>query len=157
MRISDHRDRRMLGTALGVDRRTLAYWWDWWPEQFTQTPLWRAMCAQFIPLLPEAQILGECLLHPPLLHRLAQQRIQAGLPATPAGLENRKHIRVNAHAQRRPAHGNRWATSQGAQARQFGISQGLGIRVAQGRCRDGRILLGCRQDDPPSGPRFKHG
>jgi len=30
-----------LGTALGVDRRTLARWRDWWCEQLPLTALWR--------------------------------------------------------------------------------------------------------------------
>ena len=50
-----------LGTALGVDRRTLARWRDWWREQFPQTPLWRATCAQFMPPVPEAQLPGELI------------------------------------------------------------------------------------------------
>ena len=50
-----------LGTALGVDRRALARWRDWWREQFPQTPLWRATCAQFMPPVPEAQLPGELI------------------------------------------------------------------------------------------------
>ena len=50
-----------LGAALGVDRRTLARWRDWWREQFPQTPLWRATCAQFMPPVPEAQLPGELI------------------------------------------------------------------------------------------------
>ena len=50
-----------LGTALGVDRRTLARWRDWWREQFPQTPMWRATCAQFMPPVPEAQLPGELI------------------------------------------------------------------------------------------------
>ena len=50
-----------LGTALGIDRRTLARWRDWWREQFPQTPLWRATCAQFMPPVPEAQLPGELI------------------------------------------------------------------------------------------------
>ena len=50
-----------LGTALGIDRRTLARWRDWWREQFPQTPMWRATCAQFMPPVPEAQLPGELI------------------------------------------------------------------------------------------------
>ena len=50
-----------LGAALGVDRRTLARWRDWWRERFPQTPLWRATCAQFMPSVPEAQLPGELI------------------------------------------------------------------------------------------------
>ena len=50
-----------LGTALGVDRRTLARWRDWWREQFPQTPLWRAAGARFMPPVPEVQLPGELL------------------------------------------------------------------------------------------------
>ena len=45
-----------LGAALGVDRRTLARWRDWWCERFPQTALWRATCARFMPPVPEAQL-----------------------------------------------------------------------------------------------------
>ena len=50
-----------LGMALGVQRRTLARWRHWWREQFPQTPLWRATCAQFMPLVSEAQLPGELI------------------------------------------------------------------------------------------------
>ena len=50
-----------LGTALGVERRTLARWRDWWCEQFPLTPLWRAACARFMPPVPEAQLPGELI------------------------------------------------------------------------------------------------
>jgi len=36
-----------LGHVLGVARRTIARWRDWWREQFPLTPLWRAACARF--------------------------------------------------------------------------------------------------------------
>jgi hypothetical protein len=41
-----------LGTQLGVARRTVARWREWWREQFPLTPLWRAACARFMPPLP---------------------------------------------------------------------------------------------------------
>lgn len=50
-----------LGSALGVARRTLARWRDWWHEQFPQTALWRATCARFMPPVPEALLPGELI------------------------------------------------------------------------------------------------
>jgi hypothetical protein len=50
-----------LGLALGVARRTLARWRDWWREQFPQTALWRATCARFMPPVPEALLPGELI------------------------------------------------------------------------------------------------
>jgi hypothetical protein len=47
-----------LGMALGVQRRTLARWRDWWHEQFPRTAMWRATCARFMPPVPEAQLPG---------------------------------------------------------------------------------------------------
>jgi hypothetical protein len=38
-----------LGTEMGVARRTMARWREWWHEQFPLTPLWRAACARFMP------------------------------------------------------------------------------------------------------------
>jgi hypothetical protein len=51
----------VLGMALGVPRRTLARWRDWWHEQFPRTPLWRATSARFMPPVPEAQLPGELI------------------------------------------------------------------------------------------------
>jgi hypothetical protein len=50
-----------LGAALGVDRRTLARWRDWWCERLPQTPLWLATCARFMPPVPVAQLPGELI------------------------------------------------------------------------------------------------
>jgi hypothetical protein len=50
-----------LGRMLGVSRRTVARWRDWWCEQFPRTPLWRAGCARFMPPLPQAQLPGGLL------------------------------------------------------------------------------------------------
>lgn len=47
-----------LGSALGVARRTLARWRDWWREQFPATALWRAGCAQFMPPVPAHELPG---------------------------------------------------------------------------------------------------
>ncbi len=50
-----------LGLALGVARRTLTRWRQWWREQFPQTALWRATCARFMPPVPEQQLPGELI------------------------------------------------------------------------------------------------
>jgi len=47
-----------LGQALGVARRTVARWLQWWREQFPRTPLWRAACARFMPPVPQEQLPG---------------------------------------------------------------------------------------------------
>jgi hypothetical protein len=46
---------------LGVPRRTLVRWRDWWCQQFTQTALWRADCSRFMPPVPEDQLPGELI------------------------------------------------------------------------------------------------
>jgi hypothetical protein len=50
-----------LGTQLGVARRTLQRWRDWWQEQFPLTPLWRAGCARFMPPVPAEGLPGDLL------------------------------------------------------------------------------------------------
>ena len=50
-----------LGAALGVDRRTLARWRDWWCEHLPQTALWQATCALFMPPVPAVQLPGELI------------------------------------------------------------------------------------------------
>ena len=50
-----------LGMALGVERRTLARWRDWWCEQFPRTPLWQLTSVRFMPPVPEAQLPGELI------------------------------------------------------------------------------------------------
>ena len=50
-----------LGMELGVARRTLARWREWWCEQFPLTPLWRATCARFMPPLPTQCLPGGLL------------------------------------------------------------------------------------------------
>lgn len=49
-----------LGQALGVTRRTLQRWRDWWREQFPLTPLWRAAW-RFMPPVPTEDLPGELL------------------------------------------------------------------------------------------------
>jgi hypothetical protein len=50
-----------LGTQLGVTRRTMARWQAWWREQFPLTPLWRVVCARFMPPLPTQCLPGGLL------------------------------------------------------------------------------------------------
>jgi hypothetical protein len=50
-----------LGQALGVARRTIARWRQWWREQFPLTPLWRAACARFMPPVATQDLPGELL------------------------------------------------------------------------------------------------
>lgn len=47
-----------LGAQLGVARRTLERWRDWWREQFPLTPLWRSACARFMPPVAAEQLPG---------------------------------------------------------------------------------------------------
>lgn len=50
-----------LDLALGVARRTVQRWRDWWHEQFPRTPLWRAQCARFMPPVAPKQLPGGLL------------------------------------------------------------------------------------------------
>ncbi|HUG22843.1 MAG TPA: hypothetical protein VMN83_09985 [Albitalea sp.] len=50
-----------LGQALGVARRTIARWRQWWREQFPLTPLWRTACARFMPPVTTQDLPGELL------------------------------------------------------------------------------------------------
>ena len=44
---------RALREALGIDRRTLERWRQWWLESFVQSPYWKLARARFMPLLCE--------------------------------------------------------------------------------------------------------
>ena len=50
-----------LAMQLGVARRTVQRWCQWWSEQFPLTPLWRANCARFMPPVAGEQLPGELL------------------------------------------------------------------------------------------------
>lgn len=50
-----------LGSELGVARRTVQRWQQWWREQFPLTPLWQATCARFMPPVAAEQLPGELL------------------------------------------------------------------------------------------------
>jgi len=50
-----------LGQALGIARRTITRWRQWWREQFPLTPLWRAACARFMPPVATQDLPGELL------------------------------------------------------------------------------------------------
>jgi hypothetical protein len=44
---------RALRESLGVERRTLERWREWWLEQFVQSAFWKAARARFMPLVCE--------------------------------------------------------------------------------------------------------
>lgn len=44
---------RILRESLGIDRRTLERWRDWWLETFVQSAFWKAARARFSPVLCE--------------------------------------------------------------------------------------------------------
>lgn len=44
---------RFLREALGIDRRTLERWRQWWLETFVQSSFWRLARARFMPLVCE--------------------------------------------------------------------------------------------------------
>lgn len=45
---------RNLCQSLGIDRRTLERWREWWLENFLQSPFWKAARARFTPPIREA-------------------------------------------------------------------------------------------------------
>lgn len=51
-------ERRLdkLSEAIGVDRRTVTRWRDWWRTRFTATPFWRAQSAGLMPPVDAAQL-----------------------------------------------------------------------------------------------------
>lgn len=44
---------QILRESLGIDRRTLERWRQWWLASFVQSPFWRLARARFMPLLCE--------------------------------------------------------------------------------------------------------
>jgi hypothetical protein len=46
----------VLCQSLGIDRRTLQRWRDWWLETFVASPFWKIARAQFMPLIDEATL-----------------------------------------------------------------------------------------------------
>jgi hypothetical protein len=44
---------RVLRESLGIDRRTLERWRQWWLEAFVQSSFWKAARARFMPLICE--------------------------------------------------------------------------------------------------------
>lgn len=44
---------RVLRESLGIDRRTLERWREWWLETFVQSSFWKAARARFMPLICE--------------------------------------------------------------------------------------------------------
>jgi len=47
---------RRLREALGVSRRTLERWRDWWRETFAASPWWRGLRGHFAPPVPTATL-----------------------------------------------------------------------------------------------------
>lgn len=47
---------RALREALGIDRRTLQRWRQWWLETFVQSSFWKSARARFLPLLCEKSL-----------------------------------------------------------------------------------------------------
>jgi hypothetical protein len=47
---------RVLREALGIDRRTLERWRQWWLETFVQSSFWKIARARFLPLLCEKSL-----------------------------------------------------------------------------------------------------
>jgi hypothetical protein len=62
-----------LRAQLGVDRRTLARWRQWWQEHFPASRFWREHGARFSPPILVEALPGA------LLHRLAPQREPSGV------------------------------------------------------------------------------
>jgi hypothetical protein len=85
-----------LGMELGVARRTLARWRDWWREQFPLTPLWRAACARFMPPVAATELPGELLdrftgaAHEALMHLLVWLSPVTVCSEAPAAIELRE-------------------------------------------------------------------
>ena len=47
---------RILREALGIDRRTVERWRDWWLGTFVQSPFWKMVRARFMPLICEKSL-----------------------------------------------------------------------------------------------------
>ena len=45
-----------LREMLGIDRRTLQHWRQWWLESFVQTPFWKSARARFMPGIVENKL-----------------------------------------------------------------------------------------------------
>ena len=56
----DGRRVERLRRELGVHRRTLKRWREWWLKTFVQSPFWKAARARFMPLLRES-VMPQCL------------------------------------------------------------------------------------------------
>jgi len=48
----------VLRESLGLDRRTLERWREWWLETFAQSSFWKAARARFLPLICEKTLPG---------------------------------------------------------------------------------------------------
>jgi len=49
---------RQLASLVGVHRRTIARWRDWWRAAFTASPFWRVAAAAFMPPVDETALPG---------------------------------------------------------------------------------------------------
>ena len=52
---------RQLAALVGVHRRTIARWRDWWRATFTASPFWRVTAAAFMPPVDETALPGVLL------------------------------------------------------------------------------------------------
>ncbi len=84
-----------LGQEIGVARRTLARWRDWWREQFPRTALWRAACTRFMPPVPEAQLPGELITRFTGPSHEALMRLLVWLSPVTVGLGQPAAIKLN--------------------------------------------------------------
>ena len=55
------RRRRTLEAALGVDRRTLSRWRQWWRDVFAESAFWKEVRARFIPSPDVSELPGSLL------------------------------------------------------------------------------------------------
>jgi hypothetical protein len=47
---------RSLRESLGIDRRTVERWRQWWLESFVRSPFWKQARARFMPLVCEKSL-----------------------------------------------------------------------------------------------------
>ena len=52
---------RQLSELVGVSRRTIARWREWWRSAFVASPFWRVASAAFMPPLDQARLPGSLL------------------------------------------------------------------------------------------------
>lgn len=52
---------RQLSEQIGVPVRTIERWREWWLSDFTASPVWQALRAQFLPAVAHSDLPGELL------------------------------------------------------------------------------------------------